>query len=298
MRREILTVKDGKAINLAVWDGVERPRGVVQISHGMAEHIARYDDFARYLNGRGYIVAGDDHRAHGLTDAGALGQRGASENLFEATAADLREITRYLKRYALPVVLFGHSYGSFLTQRYLTTDTSEICAAVLCGSALQRGAALNFGHALAKKKNRRKADKPAKLIAHLTFEAYDKKFEDGINGWLSRNSTAVGKYNTDPLCNFVCSYGFYYDFFAGLKRLNCLPVTLDKTKPVMIVSGSDDMVGGRGKSVKRLRDKFKNLGYDVTFRLYTGARHEILNETNRAEVYDDLAAFFDKATAQ
>lgn len=294
MIREEFTAFDGKKIAIAIWDEVENPKAVVQIVHGMAEHIARYDEFARYLNSRGYIVEGDDHRAHGLTDKDALGLAGNGD-LFEKTVRDERDLTAMLKaRYSLPVILFGHSYGSFLSQRYLSIDPRPLKAAVLCGSAFMTGAPVSFGHAIAKRKVKKHRDEKGEIFASLTFGGYDKKFGEGAGGWLNRDKAEVDKYNADPLCNFTCSNGFYYWFFRGLKAIKkAKHENLAPDFPLMIISGSDDMVGGRGKLVKKLNKRYQKLGLNPRFKLYEGGRHEIVNELNRAEVYADVADFFD-----
>lgn len=150
-------------ISIAVWDDTENAKGVVQLSHGMAEHIQRYDDFARFLCGNGYIVIGDDHRGHGYTDPDKLGV--ASGDIFEDTVADLRYITSYAsKTYGLPVILMGHSYGSFLTQRYLTYGFDGIKAAILCGSAKQGGLILKVGKSLSRKNAKTKRTNPERLL--------------------------------------------------------------------------------------------------------------------------------------
>ena len=299
MERQWFTARDGKKISLALWDKVDCPRGVVQIVHGMAEHIARYDDFAAFLNSRGYIVAGDDHRAHGLTDKDALGLQGEGD-LFEKTVQDLKDITVMLKeKYNLPVFLFGHSYGSFLTQRYLSVDPNPLSGAVLCGSALMKGAAVNLGYRIAKGKLKKKADKPGNIFAALTFEKYDKKFGEGLGGWLNRDVKAVGEYNADPLCGFTCSNGFYYWFFKGLKSIAASPCEkLPPSFPLLIISGAEDMVGGCGKLVEKLKLRYQQKGLKPVVKLYMGARHEILNELSKAETYEDAADFFDTVTSK
>ena len=152
MKIEQFTAHDGKQISLKVWDSVESPIGVIQLIHGMAEHISRYNEFAEWLNAKGFIVVGDDHRAHGDTDPDALGLAGDGD-LFENTVADEKGITALIKeRYSLPVVVLGHSYGSFLTQRYLTLGTSDIAGCVLMGSAAMEGFVVNMGRKIAAKK--------------------------------------------------------------------------------------------------------------------------------------------------
>lgn len=291
MKRENFVTADGKTLSLAVWDEVENAKGVVQIAHGMAEHIARYDDFARFLNANGFIVVGDDHRAHGLTDKDRLGK--SEDDLFEKTVNDEISITKMLKsRYGLPVVLFGHSYGSFLTQRYLQHGDNGLNGAVLCGSALMGGIAINFAHFLAKLKYKKHRDEEGKLFASLTFDSYDKKIKEGKGAWLNQDKAQVEKYAMDDLSGFTCSNGFYRWFFGGLKQIYKQKSSpLNKDFPLLIISGEKDMVGGCGKLVKKLEKRYIKQGLSPKTVLYAGARHEILNEINKEEVYKEILQF-------
>ncbi len=293
MKREFFKARDGKELSLAVWDEVEMPRGVIQISHGMSEHIARYDDFALFMNGEGYIVFGDDHRAHGYTDKDALGLTGDGD-LFEDTVRDEIELTDYAKeKWKLPVILLGHSYGSFIAQRYLTYGENGLKGAILSGSAFMTGFAVTGGKLLSKNKIKPAVkDKPGKLFAKLSFGGYDKKVKDGYNGWLNRDKEEVNKYNADVLCGFTCSNGFYHYFFKGLDSIrNSKYAALDKSFRILIASGSEDRVGGCGKLVRKLYNRFVSLGFKPELKLSDGARHEILNELNKTEVYRDFADF-------
>ena len=293
MKRETFTAHDGKTISYAVWDEVQSPKAILQIVHGMVEHIERYDDFASFMNLNDFIVAGDDHRAHGLTDPDALGLAGEGD-LFEDTVSDLLRLTDILKeKYGLPVIVLGHSYGSFLTQRYLTKDTSKIAGCILSGSALQPPMTVKLGRRLAKGKLKKHKDEAGKMFANMTFKKYDKKFKsEGFNAWLSRDVESVGKYNTDPKCDFMCSYGFYYYLFNGLNYINNDDNSkIRKDLPLYIIAGESDGVGGYGKLVVKLYEKFKRLGLSPELKLYEDARHEILNETNREEVYSDVLEF-------
>lgn len=303
MRRETYVAEDGKHISLCVWDEVESPKGIVQIVHGMAEHVARYDEFARYLNARGFIVAGDDHRAHGQTDPNDLGFVVGEGDLFEKTVGDERGITDWLlERYRLPLVLFGHSYGSFLTQRYLTISADKLAGTVLCGSAFMQGATVNLGAYLANRKCKKKKgagkDDPGLLFARMTFGAYDKKLKDGINGWLNRDESEVRKFNEDLQCGFICSNGFYKYFFNGLKTIAADDLAnLRKDLPLLIISGSCDYVGGLGKLVKKLEARYRAVGLNPQMKLYEGARHELTVETCRQEVFADVTAFAERCVA-
>lgn len=303
MKTEIFTAHDGKAISLKIWDAAEEPRGVVQLVHGMAEHVSRYNDFAEYMNAAGFIVAGDDHRAHGDTDPDALGLAGEGD-LFENTVADEKGITALLQeRYGLPVIILGHSYGSFLTQRYLTLGTNDIAGCILMGSAAMEGLVVNLGRKIAAKKLKKgQKDERGNFFAAQTFIKYDKKIKDGTNGWLCRDYAEVGKFNTDPQCNFTCSNGFYYYFFGGMQAIAAdKGENIRKDLPLLIISGDADGVGGYGKLVKKLYDRYVKFGLSPELRLIPGARHELLNETNKREIYDVVKNFAkaaqEKATA-
>lgn len=293
MKIEQFTAHDGKQISLKVWDSVESPIGVIQLIHGMAEHISRYNEFAEWLNAKGFIVVGDDHRAHGDTDPDALGLAGDGD-LFENTVADEKGITALIKeRYSLPVVVLGHSYGSFLTQRYLTLGTSDIAGCVLMGSAAMEGFVVNMGRKIAAKKLK-KGEKDARgnFFAAQTFVKYDKKIKDGINGWLCRDRAEVGKFNVDPQCNFTCSNGFYYYFFGGMQSIAANKgENIRKDLPLLIISGNRDGVGGYGKLVKKLCKRYESFGLKPELKLIEGARHELVNETNKLEIYEIVRDF-------
>lgn len=293
MVRESYTARDGKTICLAVWEA-DSPKAVVQISHGMSEHIERYDDFALYLNGKGLTVIGDDHRAHGKTDLDRLGMAEPGKDLFEDTVEDMAEITDYAKeKYGVPVFLLGHSYGSFLSQEYLLKYSDKILGCVLSGSALYSGFISWFGKTVAGSKSKKHPDDPGEFFAGITFKTYDKKVGEGLNGWLSRNAESNTRYNEDPLCGFYCSNGFYKYFFTHLNVLSKNSfASVRKDLPLMIAYGSGDYVGERGKLLKPLISKYKKAGLNPVEKRYEGMRHEILNETEKSVVYDDVAAFF------
>ena len=289
---------DGTVLKCLVWDDVESPKGVVQIAHGMAEHCSRYDAFATFLNKNGYIAFADDHRAHGETskNASAKGIKGYhSGDIYNDTVKDEVAITSYLKKtYGLPLVYLGHSYGSMVGQRYIE-ESKEHDAAILCGSAMMKGALLNVGVCVSGMQFALLGgEKTGKMLDTLTFGSYNKPFKaEGEFGWLSRDRAQVEKYLADEECGYVMSIAFFKYFLSGLKKAYKKEnlAKIDLKKPIAIFSGDSDPVGGNGKLVKKLYEQYKNLGVeDVTLKLYEGARHEILNETNRQEVFDDFLA--------
>lgn len=294
MKRENITMRDGKSVAFAFWDELDVPvKGAVVIVHGMAEHIERYDGFAKYLNSRGYVVSGFDDRGHGKTDENALGI--AYGDLFEDTVDDIaEEVELVKKRYGKPVFLIGHSYGSFMTQRFMEKYLDKVCGVILSGSALQKGFIVNFGSMLANMKSKKHANEPGRIFADLTFVAYDKKLKaKTVNEWLTRDPAIVEEFNNNPLDGFICSNGFYKSFFNGLKRVNRERKPMPSGTRLFIASGDADGVGGYGKLVKKLYKMYQGLGIEPKLKLYEGGRHEILNETNKDEVYKDFADFID-----
>ena len=268
---------DGKKIFVHEWLDVENPKGFVQIVHGMTEHGARYDGFAKFLNEHGYLAAADDHRGHGYTDPDTLGYS-AGENMFFDTVKDEGALTDYYKaKYPdLKYFIFGFSYGSFLTQRYISDYGDKVDGAVIGGSNKKKDFAVYLGALAAGSGNKKK---PAKFIEEQSFGNYSKKFQDGE--WLSNDAENNAAYHADKSCGFTCSKKFYADFFKGLKSLYTKKYAagLRKDLPVLLVSGADDPVGDMGKGVKKLFLYYKKAGMTkVEMTLFEGSRHEFLNE--------------------
>ncbi|HEY8444387.1 MAG TPA: alpha/beta hydrolase [Clostridia bacterium] len=291
MKREWFETSDQTKLSLAVWE-TPNPKCVVQIIHGMNEHMGRYDEFARFLNNQGFLAAGDDHRAHGLT-AGERAKVGKADyDIFEKTAQDQVEITQYLKKtYNLPVIVLGHSYGSFLAQKYMTMpEAKEVSGFILTGTGKLSLMSVLLGRLVSQLN---KPEKDALFVKKVTFEAYDKKLKGGPNSWLTREQDVVDKYNSDEFIIPVFSYGFYRSFFKGLMGLwGKAMKNIDKTAKVAILCGAEDGVGAWGKYPKALFKKYKKLGIkDVYLKIYDEMRHEILNETLKFDVYQDIVGF-------
>ena len=294
MKNEQFKSFDGTLLACYLWDDVESPKGVVQISHGMAEHATRYDDFAQFLNKNGYIVFADDHRAHGATSPlSPNGNKGFhAGDIYNDTVRDEVEITKHLKeRFGLPVVYLGHSYGSMVGQRYIEESVDHV-GAILCGSACQKGMLLNVGCMLANCLFGKDGDKRADSLDKITFGAYNKPYaEEGEFGWLSRDRKQVEKYIADDECGYVMTVAFFKFFLNGLKasykKENLAKI--DVKKPIALFSGDHDPVGGNGKLVEKLYEQYHKLGVEnLSITLYENGRHEILNEINNADVYADF----------
>ncbi len=280
---------DKKEIYVREWTKVADPVGVIQIAHGMNEYTGRYENFAAYFNALGYIVVGDDHRGHGETDEGTLGYCGG--DMFGDTVKDMAGIAKfYREKYeGLKYILFGFSYGSFLTQTFVKRYARFLDGAVIAGSSRQRGAAVAAGKLCAGLSGAFKGkDAPAAFVNKAVFGGYQKKFKEGE--WLSCDEENNARYHADPYCEFVCSNNFFSSFFKGLSGLykkgkEAAPADL----PLLLISGKDDPVGDMGKGVERLAKYYKEIGVrDVNVHLIEGARHEFLNEKDHRE--EGLAA--------
>lgn len=297
------TSSDGTEINVYKWTPKEEEiKGIVQISHGMAETAIRYERFAKVLNQNGYIVYANDHRGHGNTaeNIESLGYLGDNDgfNLLIGDIAKLSDIIRE-ENGDLRIYLFSHSMGSFAAQRYIMDFKDKIDGLVLSGSNGEQGFTLNIARTIAKVEmliRGRKAK--SKLMNTLSFGAYNKKFKPEKTGseWLSRDEEEVKKYIEDPYCGTIFPTSFYYDFLESLQYIEDESnfKKIPKDLPILIISGEEDPVGDSGKGLKKLYNRYKEAGVkDLAIKLYPGARHEILNEINRNEVMDDVVNWLD-----
>lgn len=290
--------EEGLDIYTYKWEdeNIKKTKAVIQIAHGMAETAQRYETFAKVLTENGYIVYINDHRGYGKTakiieNVGHL----AEKEGFRCLVEDMYTLTNIIKKENedLPIYLFGHSMGSFASQRYIMDYGNNLSGLILCGSNGKQGIILNFAHMIInreiKKYGRRsRSNKINDLIfgGEIIRRNEKTKFD-----WLSRDKEQVEKYINDPFCGVVCSCGFFYDLVQGLKEIedkeNLKKVPLDI--PIYIISGDKDPIGKNGKGVLRLRDRYIKLGVkDVTCKLYKDGRHELLNEINKEEVFEDI----------
>ena len=291
----IFTSYDQKQIFVREWTDVKDPIGVVQIAHGMNEYAARYDKFARALNALGYIVVADDHRGHGDTDSDTLGY--CEGDMFTDTLKDMAGIAKYYgeKFPKVKYVLFGFSYGSFLTQAFIEKYARFLDGAIIAGSSRQNAAAVSAGRVFAGIGGAFKGkDAPAEFVNNVVFGGYDKKIGGEKFSWLSVDEENNEKYRGDPFCMYVCSNNFFTGFFKGLsglyKKKNA--AGLDRELPLLLISGAEDPVGGE-KGVGRLYDFYKKQGMKrVEKYLIEGSRHEFLNEkVHFDEAFAQISSF-------
>ena len=270
----------GVEIRCYEWRAAE-PVGVVQISHGIGEHALRYEVFARHLAGIGFTVVADDHRGHGETgrrqhdgDLSRLGRLGVGGLLAaEAAVRQLAEIARE-RHPGLPLVAFAHSWGSLMAQRIMNEHPRTWDAVVLSGSAFRTFRHMESGNLNAK---------------------WDAPEANGFE-WLSRDTAVSEAFVNDPLC-FEADILRLFGVADGLRLFGKPGSGLAPDVPILIVSGSQDPLS-RGDGIRLLADAYRAKGVrEVTVKVYADARHEILNETNRDEVFADVATWIQERVA-
>ncbi len=277
-------------------------RAIVQLSHGMVEFIDRYKPLAEYLAARGILVTGNDHLGHG----GSIRTRNdygyfAEPDGNRAVLDDLHAMTDLTKKLYpdVPYFLLGHSMGSFYARQYLCEYGTELDGAILMGTGFQPKALVTLARTVCRVlavffgwEHR------STLVKNLSFLGYNKGLEGRTpHDWLNRDQTEVDKYRADERCMFTFTLNAYYSMFTGILRLydsdflNRMP----KDLPLLFLAGDADPVGEQGKGVKRAIESLKAVGVkNIQLKLYPGARHELLVETNKLEVFADIGNWLDK----
>ena len=285
------------------WIPEGKARAVVQILHGMSEHIERYRAFAEYLAGQGILAVGHDHLGHGRTaaseeDYGYF----AEENGNRLMIQNIRRVYQMVKERCpdVPYILFGHSMGSFLARQYLCEHGQGLDGAVICGTGDQPMAAVRMGMLISKAEAKLFGWKHrSRLLRFLTFGSYNAKFKPQRTDcdWLCRDEKIVDAYVEDTMCGFAFTVNGYYNMFLGIseilrdENLRRMP----KKLPVLFVAGEEDPVGNFGKGVQNVARRFREIGMErVACRLYPKDRHEILNELDKEQVYADIFAWMEQ----
>lgn len=271
-------------------------RAVVQIVHGIAEHVERYDEFAEFLNSKGILVVAQDHMGHGKSiDHG--GTKGFFDGGWKAAVQDCLTLTKATMAEfpGTPYILFGHSMGSFLVRTILIKRPDlAISGAVLCGTGWQPEAVVETGAMTARVIAAKVGERtPSEKLQNLVFGGYNRRVEHQRTAfdWLSRDCRVVDEYIADPMCGFVASSGLLRDMLGAIAYLQKKTHLreMKKNLPVLFISGGDDPVGSYGAGVKRAAARFREAGMlDVRMKLFPLCRHEILNEINREEIFDSV----------
>lgn len=298
-----LPSSDGESmIHLLHWIPDGEVKAALQISHGMLEHIGRYDEFASFLASRGFTVFGSDHLGHGGTASShnSLGYfAGKRGNV--CVLKDLHRVTVLMERMypQVPHFILGHSMGSFFVRRYLTIYGREVDGAIIMGTGNQALPLVVAGGLFAKFIGLIKGSRyKSRLMHQMVLGSYNYRFRpaETPHDWLSRDRQKVREYVEDPMCQFIFSCSAYVDFFKIMLDLKlCRQFDrIPRRLPIFLCSGKEDPVGDCGRGVLAVYSQFKQMGIeDLKYNLYKDCRHELLNEINRSQIYKDLALWME-----
>lgn len=288
-------------IHAVAWYPDGEPKAILQIVHGMIEYIERYEDYAVFMADNGYIVCGEDHLGHGWTakDESELGFFGKNGNAHViADIGKLREIIQE-KHPELPYLMLGHSMGSFLTRQYLVEGEEKanacgLSGAIIMGTGWTPGPVLKLGMAITGVLGAIRGERhKSRLVEGMAFGTYNKRISNSRTekDWLTKVDEIVDENLSNPKSNYQFTVNGFYNMFKGITRAQDIKAMgrLPEGLKLLLVAGTEDPVGGYGEGVRKtfmaLTD---NSPCDVDIIMYDGDRHEILNETDRDEVYADL----------
>lgn len=294
-------------IHCRKWLPESEPIAVVQLVHGMVEYIERYDEFAKFLNSKGYVVVGHDHIGHGHSAASEaeLGMMTGKHPADDMVEDIYTHYSMTKKEYPnLPYFILGHSMGSYMTRKFLADKQAyleELTGAVIMGTGQETAGTCNAGLAaiavlsIFQGKNHR-SEAIRKMTYSKPYKNFDCYGENYADSWLSKNTQSVEKYYHDPYCTYTFSLNAY-KALAEATRFACSKAAANRVRkslPLLVISGDTDPVGNLGQGTKAAADAFKKAGVkDVTLKLYKGDRHEILQEVDRQQVFEDIYRWFE-----
>jgi alpha-beta hydrolase superfamily lysophospholipase len=302
-----LTTPDVVDLFTYCWLPIEKPKAVVQIAHGLAEHAGRYARLADALTSAGYAMYANDHRGHGRTvksadDLGFFAERDGWRKCVD----DLWHLNRHVAAThpGLPIVLLGHSMGSTLAEQFMGDHADALAGVVLSGANGKPTFLAKVGGAIAwAERLRMGARGRSKLIQSLTFDAFNKSFAPARTAfdWLSRDPDEVDKYVADPLCGFAATVQLWIDLLDGWAAVSSAAHRnrVRKTLPIYLIAGRRDPVSDSTRQLEPWMAEYRAAGMvNLTHKFYPDARHELFNETNRDEVTGNLVGWLDQVVGQ
>ncbi|WP_419810936.1 alpha/beta fold hydrolase [Bacterioplanoides sp.] len=293
-----ITTTDQQSFSAHTWQHPQ-PKALIHIVHGMAEHCLRYRPFAEYLQQQGFNVVTHNHRGHGeRMPQGHFADSRSNPGGWECVIDDMLQVQQQLADLSqngqLPVILFGHSMGSFIAQGFAVRYSQRLSGLILSGSNYQSPMLYYAGRTLARMlKVLQNERTQSKVMDALSFGSFNNQFKPARTDfdWLSRDEQQVSDYINDKACGHRCSLQLWIDLFGGLieisnhRNLEKIQASL----PILLIAGDQDPVGQQGKGVTALQQALMQTGHkNVSCTLYTGARHEVLNEINADAVYQDI----------
>lgn len=268
-------------------------KGVVQVAHGVTEHMGRYEELAQFLTSNGYVLIGNDHIGHGLSTNSKKMYFGP-KNSFDYVIDDVLECTNIIKnKYPnIPITLLGFSLGSFVARAYAIKYPYMVNNLILIGTGYNNELELKIAKLAALNEARKHGDdQMSSLIKKLTFDTYNKHFTP-INtdlDWLCKNKEELNKFLEDPLRGKIISAGLFRELLNGMSYSNNVKNIdrMRKDMSILLLSGAEDPVGNFTKGVYCVYNLFNNIN-DVEIKIYNDARHDILHEECKKEVFDDI----------
>lgn len=288
-------------IHAIEWIPEGEVKAVLQMCHGMVEYIDRYHDFATFLAQNGYYVVGHDHLGHGksVSSSDKLGFF-HEKNGNEYVIADIHQLRKDTEeKYPnVPYFMMGHSMGSFLVRQYIGLYGEGLAGAIIMGTGDQPNLILGAGKLICKLIAIFKGwEYRSKFVDGMAAGGYDKQVKGEGESWISKNVDNLMKYKDDPLCGYVFTVNGYYHMFSGMHKMNQQEKAekIPKELQIFFVAGAEDPVGNCGKSVENVYKRYQKCGMkDVSMKLYENDRHEILNEDDREQVYQDILGWLEK----
>lgn len=276
-------------------------KGIVQISHGMAEHKERYIPFMEFLAKNGYVTVIHDHRGHGKSVKSKADLGYFYEENAEYVVEDLHQITTFIKnKYPnQKVILLGHSMGSMIVRKYIKKYDKDIDKLIVCGSP-SKNPLVDLALLLVRILRAFKGEHyRSNLMQKLAFGKYGKKFQQSKseNVWICSDNKVVNNYDDDELCGFTFTLNGFSNLFHVMKDIYSKKdwALSHKNLPILFIAGADDQVIINEKKWLESQEFLKNLGYEnIEKILYPNMRHEILNEINKDVVWKDVYEWIEK----